>query len=170
MKRIALLVLVGLLLFAVDVFALKSTPDFGIGAEVTTINFNTVGAMATIHFPGVPLFIGLGANIVGGLSGGPEMAATVDYWLLHKQINDGFFSWYLGLGAYGVLGFNPTWGALGVRLPIALQIWPLNNENLEVFLELAPAWVPIYGGAFDPSQFQAQVALGFRLWYEVPKK
>ncbi len=93
----------------------------------------------------------------------------MDYWLLHNNIGTGPISWYLGLGAYGVLGFNPTWGALGVRLPIALQIWPLNNERLEVFLELAPAWVPIYGGAFNPSVFQAQLALGFRLWYEGAK-
>jgi hypothetical protein len=169
MKRIALLVLVGLLVFAADIFALKSTPDFGIGAELTTTNFSAVGVMATIHIPGVPLFIGLGANVTGGLSGGPEMTATVDYWLIHNSLGSGYLSWYLGLGAYGVLGFNPTWGALGVRLPIALQIWPLNNENLEVFLEVAPAWVPLYGGNFEPGRFQAQVALGFRLWYEGAK-
>ena len=170
MKRIVVLVLVGLVLFAADIFALKSTPDFAIGAELTTTNFSTVGAMATIHLPGVPLFIGLGANFVGGLSGGAELTTTVDYWLIHDNIGSGYFSWYLGLGAYGVLGFNPTWGALGVRLPIALQIWPLNNERLEVFVELAPAWVPLYGGVFDPGQFQAQAALGFRLWYDVAKK
>ncbi|TFG87409.1 MAG: hypothetical protein E4H17_03395 [Gemmatimonadales bacterium] len=169
MKRIAVLVMVGLLVFAADIFALKSTPDFGIGAELTSTNFNTVGVMATIHIPGVPLFIGLGANFVEGLSGGTEMTTTVDYWLLHNNIGTGYFSWYFGLGGYGVLGFNPTWTAFGVRVPIGLQIWPLNNEKLEVFLELAPAWVPLYGGAFDPGKFQAQVALGFRLWYDVAK-
>ena len=68
-----------------------------------------------------------------------------------------------------MLGFNPTWTALGVRVPIALQIWPLNNERLEVFVEVAPAWVPLYGNAFDPGQFQAQVALGFRYWFEGAK-
>jgi len=169
MKRIAVLVLVGLVIFAADIFALKSTPDFGIGAELTTTNFSTMGVMATIHIPDVPLFIALGANVVEGLSGGAELTMTVDYWLLHNHIGTGYFSWYLGLGAYGVLGFDPAWGALGVRLPIALQIWPLNNERLEVFVELAPAWVPIYGGAFNPAVFQAQLALGFRLWYEGAK-
>jgi hypothetical protein len=169
MKRIAVFVLVGLLVFAADVFALKSTPDFGIGGELNFTNFSTMGAMLTVHFPKVPLFIGLGANFVGGLSGGMELTSTVDFWLLHNPLGTGFFSWYLGIGAYGVLGFDPTWNALGVRLPIALQIWPLDNERLEVFLEVAPAWVPLYGNSFDPGQFQAQVALGFRLWYEGAK-
>ena len=169
MKRIAVFVLVGLLALSADVFALKSTPDFGIGAELTTTNFSAVGAMLTVHIPNVPLFIGLGGNFANGLSGGPEMTATVDYWLLHNPIGTGYFSWYLGVGAYGVLGFNPTWTALGVRVPIALQIWPLNNESLELFLEVAPAWVPLYGGVFDPVQFQAQVAVGFRYWFEGAK-
>ena len=55
MKRIVVLVLVGLVIFAADIFALKSTPDLGIGAELTTTNFSAVGLMATIHIPGVSL-------------------------------------------------------------------------------------------------------------------
>ena len=51
-------------------------------------------------------------------------------------------------------------------MPIALQIWPLKNERLEVFLEAAPAWVPISAGGFGPANFQAQEALGFRAWFE----
>jgi hypothetical protein len=41
----------------------------------------------------------------------------------------------------------------------------LKNERLEVFLEGAPAWVPVVTDDFDPVNFQAQVALGFRLWF-----
>ena len=115
-----------------------------------------------MHIPKVPLYFGLGANFFGDF----ELAATVDYWLLHKPIGSRYFSWYLGLGAYGALAFDPTWFSLGIRLPIALQIWPLKNECLEVFLEAAPAWVPISGGGFEPANFQAQVALGFRIWFE----
>ena len=166
MKRIVVLILLGLLIISADVFALKSTPDFGIGAELTSTNFSTMGAMLTVHIPGVPLFIGLGANFLGGASGGVELTSTIDFWLLHNQIGTGLFCWYLGIGAYGALGFDPTWTALGVRVPIALQIWPLDDESLEVFLEVAPAWVPLYGGVFVPGNFQAQLALGFRLWYE----
>ena len=167
MKRIAVLVMVGLMAVAAGGFALMSTPDFAIGAELTVTNFETVGAMATMHFGKVPLFVAIGGNFVEGISGSPELTATVDYWLLHNPIGTGYFSWYLGLGGYGVLGFDPTWSALGVRLPIGLQIWPLNNERLEVFLELAPAWVPFYDGNLEPDRFQAQAALGFRIWTEL---
>ena len=166
MKRIAVLVLAAFLVFSADLFALKSTPDFGIGAELTTINFGTAGAMLTVHFPSVPLYFGFGGNFVGGVSGRPELTATVDYWLLHNPIGGGFFSWYLGIGGYGVLAFNPGWFALGARLPVGLQMWPLDNERLEIFLELAPAWVPVTSSGFEPARFQAQVALGFRFWLE----
>jgi hypothetical protein len=166
MNRIVVLVVVGLLVVAAGGFALKSTPDFAIGAELTTINFVTGGAMLNLHIPKVPLYFGLGANFFGDLPGGFELAATVDYWLLHKPIGSGYFSWYLGLGAYGALAFDPSSFSLGVRLPIALQIWPLKNERLELFLEGAPAWVPVTGGGFEAGNFQAQVALGFRLWSE----
>jgi hypothetical protein len=169
LKKTVILVLVGLLAITAGGFALKSTPDFGMGAELTNVNFGTVGAMLTVHIPLIPLFIGIGGDFFGGLSGGMELTSTLDFWLLHNPIGGGFISWYLGLGAYGVLGINPIWYALGVRLPIGLQIWPMDSERLEVFLELAPAWVPLYGGSFDPFKFQAQVALGARIWWEVGK-
>jgi hypothetical protein len=35
----------------------------------------------------------------------------------------------------------------------------------EVFREAAPAWVPLVDGDFYPVNFQAQLALGFRLWF-----
>jgi hypothetical protein len=49
-------------------------------------------------------------------------------------------------------------------MPIALQLWPLDNEMLELFLEVAPAWVPVTSSGLTPGNFQAQMALGFRLW------
>jgi len=169
MKRTAVLVMVALLAFAAGGFALKSSPDFAVGAELTNTNIETLGAMVNLHFAKVPLFMAAGLNFIEPLSGGPEVTATVDYWLLHKPIGGGHFSWYLGLGGYGVFGFDPSWVAVGVRMPIALQIWPMNSERLEVFLELAPAWVPWYDGEVDPTRFQAQAALGFRLWTELGK-
>ena len=61
MKRIAVLAAIGLLAVAVCGFALKGTPDLAVGAAVTTINFGGVGAMLTLHVPGVPLYFGLGS-------------------------------------------------------------------------------------------------------------
>ena len=71
-KRIAVLVLVGLLAVAAGGFALKSTPDFGIGAELTSINVDKWGGMLTLHIPKVPLYFGLGANFLGGTAGGAQ--------------------------------------------------------------------------------------------------
>ena len=159
-KRVVLLVLAGLLAITVNGFAQKGTPDFAIGAEITSINFSTVGAMMTLHIPNVPLFFGLGADFRDPLA----LAMTADYWLMHAQIS-GMLEWYLGVGAYGAMSFGtPAWNAFGVRMPIALQLWPLNNEFLELFFELAPAWVPITSGGFAPRNFQAQLAVGFRVW------
>ena len=61
---------------------------------------------------------------------------------------------------------DAEWYSAGLRLPIGLQIWPLNNEKLEMFLEIAPAWVPLYGREIDYEIFQAQIALGFRFWFD----
>ena len=160
MKRITVLVAAGMLAIAASGFALKGTPDLAVGAEVTTINFGGVGAMLSLHLPGVPLYFGLGADFTGDFT----LAMTVDTWLLHKQISDPL-EFSLGVGACGALSFDPAWYALGVRAPIALQLWPLGNELLEVFLEVAPAWVPFISGGFTAGNVQAQCALGFRLWF-----
>lgn len=160
MKRIAVLVVVGLLASAVSGFASKGTPDLAIGAEATTVNFGGVGAMLSLHLPGVPLYFGLGADLTGDF----VLAMAADYRLLHKQIS-GPFEFSLGVGACGALSFDPTGYAFGVRAPIALRLWPLGSTLLEVFLEVAPAWVPLTSGGFTAGNVQAQCALGFRLWF-----
>jgi hypothetical protein len=163
MSKMKALVLVCLVAVAAQGFALKSTPDFGIGIEATCVNLHTFGAMLSLHLPGIPLFIGLGADFYNELSGQIELTATIDYWLLHSE---GVVNFYLGLGLYGALTLDAAWYAVGLRLPLGLQIWPLNNEKLEIFLEVAPAWVPVYGGELDWDVFQAQLALGLRFWFE----
>lgn len=157
MRRIAILVLVGLLAVAAGGFAKGG--NLGIGAELTSVNLGGVGAMFCLHLPKVPLFFGIGADLAGDF----QLALTVDYWLLHEHLT-GPLHWYLGLGGYAALGFEPGWFAVGARLPIGLQVWPLNRELLEVFVEVAPAWIPISSSGFYAGNFDAQLALGFRLW------
>jgi hypothetical protein len=159
-KRVATLVLAGLLLLSVNAFAEKGLDDFAIGAELTSSNLTGAGAMLTLHIPRVPLFLAFGGNFVPEL----HLAMTADYWLYHAQIT-GMLHWYFGLGVYGALSpSDASHSAAGLRLPVALQIWPLDSELLEIFLEVAPAWVPITGAGFDAGNFQAQLALGFRIW------
>jgi hypothetical protein len=164
MSKSKAIVLVCLLAVAAQGFALKSTPDFALGAEATCVNLHTLGAMLTLHIPGIPLFIAFGADFYNELSGQIELTATIDYWLLHSS--GGFLNFYLGLGLYGAMTLDAAWYAAGLRLPLGVQIWPLNNETLEMFLEVAPAWVPLYGSQADWDTFQAQIALGLRFWFD----
>jgi hypothetical protein len=163
MKRITVLVLVGLLAVAGGGFALKGTPNLAIGAGLTTVNFEGVGAMMALHIPKIPLYFGIGVASFQDFAN-PTVTLTMDYWLLHKHLAS-IFEWYVGAGLYGALAFDPSWYAFGLRVPIGLQAWVLKNEFLEVFLEAAPAWVPVVNGGFDATNFQAQCALGFRLWF-----
>ncbi len=163
MKRLAVLVLVALLASAVGGFALKGTPNLAVGAGLTTVNFEGLGAMLALHIPRIPLYLGFGVASIQDFTN-PTLTMTVDYWLLHRHLAS-IFELYLGLGLSGTAGFEPTTYSAGLRLPIGLQAWVLKNELLEVFLEAAPAWVPVVTDGFDPVNFQAQVALGFRLWF-----
>jgi hypothetical protein len=119
--------------------------------------------MLALHIPKIPLYLGFGVASIQDFAN-PTLAMTVDYWLLHRHLVS-IFELYLGLGLYGAYGIETSTYAFGMRLPIGLQAWVLKNELLEVFLELAPAWVPVVTDDFDPVNFQAQVALGFRLWF-----
>ncbi len=160
-KRALILVAVGLLALSVNAFALKGTSDFGIGAEVTSINFGSVGSMLTFHIPRVPLYFSVGADFADE----PMIAATVDYWFVNRPIGRSM-SYYVGLGGYVGLATaaSDVTLAAGPRLPLGAQLWLLENDLLEVFLEVAPAWVLFTGSEIDPRNAHVQVALGFRIW------
>jgi hypothetical protein len=153
-----------LLAAAAQLFAMKSTPDFALGAEITCIDLHTVGAMLSVHLPGMPLYIGVGGDFYNEPSGETELAATIDGWLLHSS--KGYFNFYLGFGLYGAMTADQSWYSAGLRLPLGVQIWPMNTEELEMFLEVAPAWVPITADGEDWDKFQAQLALGLRFWFD----
>lgn len=165
MKKIRVLLVLVSLAACSQAFALKSTPDFAIGVQGTSVNLDTFGAMLSTHLPGVPLFIGIGGNFYHQLSGGPELTATVDYWLYHTS--KGKINFYLGLGLCGTFTTDQSWYNAGLRLPLGLQTWPLGNEAIEAFLEVAPAWTPLVDGKAAWTEFQAQIALGFRFWFDM---
>ncbi len=160
-KRVMILVVVALLALSTSAFALKGTSDFGIGAEVTSINFGSIGSMLTFHIPRVPLYFAVGADF----SDEAVIAATVDYWLVNRSFGR-VLSYYIGIGGYmGVAtAADDAAFAAGPRIPIGAQLWLLDNDLLEIFLEVAPAWVLFRSSGFDPRNVQAQVALGFRIW------
>ena len=121
--------------------------------------------MLTTHLPGIPLFIGVGANFYHQLSGGTELTATVDYWLAHTS--SGKINFYAGRGLCGTMATDRSWYNAGLRLPLGLQSWPLGNEAMEALLEVAPAWTPLVDGETVWDEFQAQVAFGIRFWFDM---
>ncbi len=62
---------------------------------------------------------------------------SVDYRIINAyQIVD-FLHFFLGLGAYVQLHFDPTRVNFGARIPLGLQVF-LIHDVLEIFLEVAP--------------------------------
>jgi len=58
MKKLIILTLAILLAAAAGGFALKGTPNLAIGAALTTVNFEGIGAELALHIPRIPLFSG----------------------------------------------------------------------------------------------------------------
>jgi hypothetical protein len=160
MKKKAFMILVGLLALSTAAFAKDS--GFAIGAEAASENFNGWGGRFVFHIPRVPLYFGIGGIVNAD---GTALDFTMDYWFAHSRLSR-MLDYYVGLGGYLALASasNQASFALGARLPIGLQIWPLREGVLEIFLEIAPAWIPISSSALSPLTFEAQPAIGFRLW------
>jgi hypothetical protein len=115
-----------------------------------------LAAMLSFHAPELPLMFGVGVTTT------PAIGATADYWAAHGNLTS-IFSWYFGVGAYLLvdLGSNASI-AIGGRIPIGLQAWPF-GQNLEIFLEGAPA----VGVSLVPTAFDChlQAAIGLRYWF-----
>jgi hypothetical protein len=157
MKKTFIAILLVLCVSATGAFAAKGG-GFAIGGEGALYFAGSGGlpmsAMLTLHLPQFPLYLGI------GISTSPSIAMTADYWVAHGSLVS-IFDWYLGLGGYATLDFNPTDFALGGRIPIGIQMWPF-GQVFEVFIEAAPA----VGFSLIPTAFDwhLQGALGFRFW------
>jgi hypothetical protein len=159
MKRIAVLVLVGMLAASAGAFAARS--GLAIGAEAASTNFSSWGGRFVFHLPSVPLYFGLGGYMGAG---GFGLDLTADYWVTHGKLAS-IFDYYIGVGGYLAFNADPFWFNLGARIPLGLQVWPLGNDLLEIFFEVAPAWIPVSSSGFYPLNFDVQPALGFRIWF-----
>jgi hypothetical protein len=158
MKKKAIIVLLGLLTLSTAGFA----KGIAIGAEAASRGFNSWGGRFVFHLPSVPLYFGVGAT---SNQGTVAIDATIDYWLAHGHVAS-IIDGYIGIGLYGAVASSGNFDfALGARLPLGLQIWPLKGNVLEIFLEVAPAWIPLSSAGLDPLVFELQPAIGFRIWF-----
>ncbi len=157
MKKSLILVVAGLLALSTAGFA----KDIAIGAEAASRDFNSWGGRFVFHIPRVPLYFGVGAILE---QNNFAVDFTMDYWFTHGRLVRPL-DYYVGIGGYLALATSSQFSfALGARLPIGLQVWPLGNV-LELFLEVAPAWIPISSTGITALSFEVQPAIGFRIWF-----
>jgi hypothetical protein len=117
--------------------------------------------MLTLHVSRLPLYFALG-GYADNQDFGVDLKAG--YWLAHGGFLRGLH-WYFGLGGYFSLQVQPSSDfSLGLRIPLGLQIWPM-GELLEIFLEVATAWIPFSNNGVALGAFAVQPALGFRIWF-----
>jgi hypothetical protein len=158
MKKTVLITLIMLIVMSTACFAANG---FAIGAEFAFdfASLNGYGAMLTLHLPQFPVMFGIGANISDNYFG---LALNADWWIWQGTLV-GILQYYVGLGLTAGIGLsNSAFFDLGVRLPLALRLFVI--PPLELFLELAPAWIPIYNG-INIAHFGLQSGLGFRIWF-----
>ena len=143
-------------------------------ASVSSFAFGIGGAFAFEPFGGTRAYNGgalsfkindwpLIAIQASGSDGIFNIGATADWWMYHEPLV-GILSLYAGPGGYGYasIGNNVNFD-LGLRVPIGLQIFPI--EPLELFLEAAPSFGVTLGDNFDFPRFGLQSAVGFRFWF-----
>lgn len=112
--------------------------------------------MLSLKLDQLPFLMGIGFSI------GQEVFSfgfTADWWALNKNLFS-FVNYYLGPGLY--VGYAGGL-ALGGRLPIGLNIYPV--KNLELFLEIAPTLAVGIGEVITFPLFGAQGAFGLRFWF-----
>jgi hypothetical protein len=158
MKKTVLIVLIMLVAASTACFAANG---FAVGAEFALTNLSGYGAMLVFHLPRLPMMFGVGGSMGPG---GLNLGIYADWWLAQGTLV-GMLQYYIGLGITSAISLgNYTYFDLGVRLPLALRIFVI-GPVLELFLELAPAWIPITGGGLYPANFAVQSGIGFRLWF-----
>lgn len=117
-------------------------------------------AMVTAKFDGLPLLgVGLGFND-RGLN---NLGVIADWWLIQEPFA-GLLGVYLGPGLWvSLVTSSQAQLALGGRLPIGLQIFPL--KWFELFIEIAPAAGVVFYNNTARFDWHLQAAAGLRFWF-----
>jgi hypothetical protein len=130
------------------------------------------GAAFSLKAPVLPVFWGLKFDLGHDLFRTDLMG---DYYILDRSIlsESGFnLGWYIGPGGYfsflhvSALGTGMNGFALGLRVPIGLDLMFLNNR-LEVFFETAPSFgLGFWPDASEPAFFDGGISfsIGGRIW------
>lgn len=123
-------------------------------------------SVLSLKIPGIPVFWGIH---MGFRSGFFHLGVSGDYYLFHEPLVSAInLNWYLGIGGWLNVGFNPGYFSFGARLPIGLS-WHLleivNKIGLELFAEFAPSLGIMVAPDFHFPSGGWPIALGVRLWF-----
>ncbi len=113
-------------------------------------------AMFSLKISQIPFLMGLGFKIDENNS---AIGLTGDWWIVNKNLFS-FVNYYIGPGFY--LGYSNMF-LLGGRLPIGLNVYPI--ENLELFVEVAPTLALGIGESLSFPEWGFQSAFGLRFWF-----
>jgi hypothetical protein len=128
MKK-AILIIVSILF--ISSFAGAKSSLTGVGIYGNYGNLGS-GLGLTLKFGNFPVL-----GLQWDFAGQGRIGATIDYWVINQGLGGTALSYYLGVGAFGGLAFgDPGYFDIGARLPLGLQLYPVNK--LELFLEIAP--------------------------------
>ncbi len=154
-KKIIAIAVILLVITAASSFAIGIGGAFGFDP----IGSSPYSGALSLKYSDWPL-LGISAS---GNSDQFNLGLTADWWLYHEHLA-GILNLYAGLGGYGVLGLgNSTNFQIGARIPVGLQIFPI--DVLELFLEVAPAVGVTLGDNFSFPNWGLQSAVGFRFWF-----
>lgn len=138
----------------------------GVGAAFTYGLSNgelNAGGALSINTPAIPGTV-LNIKLAFDEAEYFNFGVTDDWWVIQRNVT-GILDLYVGLGFYA--GFTmieqDSDFSLGARAPIGITAKPINE--LELFLEIAPAM----GVGFEPDiyfpSWNVQGALGARIWF-----
>ena len=157
MKRVLVVVLIGLVFLSVNAFA---AIGLGIGAAFNLELFREQGvypgAAISISPPKLPIVFGAGA-VIGSSS--TVIGITADWWLVQQKLV-GIVGIYTGPGLYLRIA-DPF--EFGLRIPVGFQIFPL--KPLEVFVEVTPQLGIGFGDPIVFPQITLVGAIGCRFWF-----
>jgi hypothetical protein len=153
MQKKSLIVVLILFVALSSSFAAGKVTGIGVFGSYAGSTGATGGGLGlTVKMGSFPV-LGLQYNI----NNNGSLALSCDYYIVDSEALGGPITWFLGVGAFGGIGFaSGSSFDFGLRAPIGLQLWPI--RKCEIYL----SGVPVLHFLPSPS-LGLGAELGFRI-------